>query len=400
MAEKVLWTFQDAVERLLDLYQETKSGRQHRLTREAVLNAYRDLPHLHDWSYYKRRHVFQTEADYSTGTIAYDHTGGASERLVTLAGGTFPTNAAFGVLNVGDDHWPVAARLSSTTLQLAVDRNPGADIAAGTSYTWYRESYPLPVLANRIGEVADVDDSSYLSYVDPTEALLINRTYGDTTADRPELFTIRNDDRYMNQLCVLFIPPPGSQRTYEFIEDASGAQLTVEKYSTGTASVSSGTATVTIATGVLDSTAHLGAVVRFSADGTNEPTSLRGAFTGTDNPYKYQRVITAIASTTSCTVDAVVATPLSVVKYTISSPIDVENGAMLTLFWRMCEREYAEISNKGVAEVAARRGRELEALLFAKDSDRRTSTIESAHMTGARDHGGFVLGSIDPSGET
>lgn len=396
--DSVLWTFQDAVERLLDVFQLAKTGRQYRLSREAVINCYRDLPSRHPWHYYRRRYAFQTDAQYATGTLTYDHTGGTSERLVTLSGGTWPTNAAYGMLKIGDDHWPVASRLSATTLQLDITSNPGADVAAGTTYTWYRDLYPLPVLCNRIGELCDASDNSFIGQVSPEEALIISRNYASSTAPSPSVFAIVQDPARFHRLCILLAPAPSAQVTYEFMQAASGAPLTVEKYSVGTITTEAASTTVLFNGGSLSSDQHLGAVLRVSGNAAHEPTSLRGTIAA-DNPYKYQRIITAITDSTHAVVDSSIAETLTAVKYTLSSPLDVEPGAMLTFFWRMCEREFCELLNLPTSDLNQRIGRETQAWLDAKDADRRTSTIETAHQYREADVGGTVLGSVDPSGD-
>jgi len=395
--ELTIWTYEDAVERLLDSFEYTKSGKQHRLAREAVLNCYRDLPTKHQWKYYKRRHVLQTSAQYTTGTVAFDYTGGTNERELTLSGGTWPTDAAYGVIQIGNDNWPVASRVSSTVLILDIDRNPGADIASGTAYTWYRESYPLPVLTRRIGEIVDPDDYNALKYVHEELALTLQRGYYGATTDRPEWYTIRNDDRFINSLSVVFGPPPNTQRTYELVEASSGRPLVTEVYSTGTAGVSADSAVVTLTGASLVGAKHLGGILRLTDSTTVLPTSLRGGLSA-DNPYLYQRVIMSVDSSTQVTVDQVVPETLSGVKFTISSPIDIETGAMTTLFWRMCEREFAELLNADNKELAKRLAAEERALGWGKDADRRSTQIQTAVSPPWGAGAAFLVGDVSPLG--
>ena len=49
---------------------------------------------VHDWSFLYKQDSIVVEEDYSTGTIAYDHTGGTNERQVTLSGGGAPPAGA------------------------------------------------------------------------------------------------------------------------------------------------------------------------------------------------------------------------------------------------------------------------------------------------------------------
>lgn len=84
----------------------------------------------------------ETLIDYSTGTVAYDHAGNAAgARVVLLTGGSFASNVnryfAIQIPAVSGNWYTLDAttpRIDSTTLKLRSDDNPGADIAAGTSY--------------------------------------------------------------------------------------------------------------------------------------------------------------------------------------------------------------------------------------------------------------------------
>lgn len=77
---------------------------------------------------------------YSTGTIFFDFTGGASERLVTISGGTLPGWVdAECAITISGVRYPIASVLSTTTLTLSAnasnaDNNPGGDVTAGTAY--------------------------------------------------------------------------------------------------------------------------------------------------------------------------------------------------------------------------------------------------------------------------
>ena len=120
------WTYQDAVEWLLDFYgRTTASARDLRMAKRAVDNAYREIAQAHNWRCYRAGYAIHTDADYDTGTITYDHTGGAYERMLTLASGTWPANAAYGELKLsGYGPYPVAARISDTVITLYEDQNP------------------------------------------------------------------------------------------------------------------------------------------------------------------------------------------------------------------------------------------------------------------------------------
>ncbi len=84
----------------------------------------------------------ETLIDYSTGTVSYDHAGNTKgNRVVLLTGGTFASdvNRYFAIqIPAISGNWytlaPTNPRIDSTTIQLSSSDNPGADVAAGTSY--------------------------------------------------------------------------------------------------------------------------------------------------------------------------------------------------------------------------------------------------------------------------
>jgi hypothetical protein len=385
--ERTLWTFADAVDRLNDVFEVLETGRQMRNAKDAVLTAYNDLANWHEWKYYKRRYNFRTEDSYSTGTLAFDFTGGAFERLVTLTDGTWPTNAAMGVLRINQDHWRIDERKSGTTVTLLPDQNPGADVAAGTSYEWYREAYPLPVLVRREHGLISPSDRRELLYVTPDKWLARRRAYGDTATTTPQFYTILNDSEYYNRLQLVLGPAPSSDQTFEFLFDSYPRPLVTHEYKTGTVSVDSGGTTVTGVTTAFSS-AHVGAVIRFSSSAT-DVTSPRG-----DNPYVFQRTITAVASATSLTIDSAAPSAIAGKVYSISDPLDLEAGAMLTAFYRLCELEAAQLFDNDAKDIQIREVRFRRALELAQDADRR-----SGQMSMCYDDDGWLIGEVTPHPE-
>lgn len=72
---------------------------------------------------------------YSTGTVVYDHTGGANERQLTLTGGTWPTWAKSpGRIFINEDWYSLDTRVSDSIVTLKSTDNPGADVASTTFY--------------------------------------------------------------------------------------------------------------------------------------------------------------------------------------------------------------------------------------------------------------------------
>lgn len=138
-------TFYDAIEHLRDWSGGAGNIWNENAAYSAVRRALDELTKAAKWNYYWRTSRINFEATYSTGTVAFDYTGGAYERMLTLSSGTWPTNAAYGWVRIDSVNYRVATRESSTIITLDSNSNPGADVASGTSYEWFRSEYTLPV---------------------------------------------------------------------------------------------------------------------------------------------------------------------------------------------------------------------------------------------------------------
>lgn len=333
-----LWTFQDAVDHLLDCEGMDNTELNVRHAKRAILRAYRDLPNNHSWNYYKRRFGFATAAQQTSSTITYDHTGGASERLLTLASGSWPTDASLYRIIISDRHYPIQTYESTSTLTLNQNDNPGADVAAGTSYTLYRSSYVLPVGTRRMHRLFDVT-GDYPLYKFSSEEQNATTSYYDSPST-PIGYDIRSTGDYFNQMSVVFGPPPSSSKNYEAILEMSPRPLLTQEINSATASTV-GTA-LTMGTSVLDTVRHVGSVIRFNTSGTTAPTSIIGGPGGLQ-AYDEQRIITAVSSGTGATLDSALPSNISTKGATISDPLDLEYHSMLTYFLRIAEAELARL---------------------------------------------------------
>ena len=386
MATTQLFTFQDAAEHLWDTFNpavKPPTGRELRMAKRAVIDAYRKLPMDAHWLYYQRRMIVTTEAEYAAGTVVYDHTGGSYERMVTLTGGTWPTNAARGVLYFNGANYPIESRKSNTVVTLGTNMNPGADVSS-TTYTWYRESYPLPVNFRKLYSLMDTTDGSFLyplENTDPSDALMRSRILRGGSTNRPQWYAVRNDGDYIGSMSILFGPAPSSARTYDMIYEIAPRELRTYKSAAGTVSVTAGSTTVTGASTAFSSF-HVGSIIRFTTSTSDEPTPMMGGIDGTDNPFIAQRMITAVSSATSLTIDAAVSatTAISSAKYTISDPVDLEVHAMLPYFLRLAEYEYAVLNKR--EDWKKREAWKQRALLEAMAADVRSNEIQCGRQEG------------------
>ncbi len=363
-----LWTYKDAVEHAIDFLGAKVSNEASRDGRRAVFAAARELANAHRWSYLYQRGRIATVEPYDTGTIAYDHTGGTYERQVTLTSGTWPDWATFGVLVISNVAYEIAEKKSSTVITLLATSNPGEDVAAETTYTLYRDTYPMPCDFVAGDEVMSIGQAMSLCYEHPRSWLTRQRLVQSPAM--PTIYTITGDQNYFGSLALRLFPPPDQVYQLDFLYQRRPRPLAVEEYSTGTVSAAADATTVT-GTGTTWTSAHVGTVIRLSGDTLNKPTSRVGS-----NPPAAERVVMAVDSTTSLAVDAAFEDDYSGVKYLISDPLDLEEGAMLDAYWRCVEKELGVIrrmKDRGEMNAAYR-----EALLLAMEADSRSFQPRSA----------------------
>lgn len=337
-------TYQELVDYVCDSHAVERTPLNQRQARAAARKAYRDLANYHDWSYYYRQRLLQTVADYDTGTVEFDYTGGAKELQLTLTGGTWPDWAAYGRVILDSVHYEVASRVSDSVLTLTETSNPGADVAAGTGYTLYRSSYPLPADFKEIGGVWEVSERYQLPFIDQRlqhDALVAYFENPDT----PRHATIRATGRYLSGLEIVFGPPPAEAFTYDMLYQANPRPLAIDEYSAGTVAITSASATVT-GTSTVFPTNCAGSIIRFSA-GLTKPSGYYGSLDGADNPFVYQGVILSRDSDTALTLtEAMPSTiaSLSGVAYTISDPLDIDTSRMLSALQLLAEAEYCRLA--------------------------------------------------------
>lgn len=328
----------------MDVINFNDATRLGRIARRAVDTVYRDLPYRKNWRYYQRRQTLQTVASYSTGTIEYDHTGGSSERLVTLTTGTFPSWTKFGKIVIEDVTYRIATNPSSSTITLYEEDNPGADVAAGTTYTLYRSEYPTPIDFRRNIRLYDLTDQEEIPIIGVGEAHAL-AVGVDNTPDTPRRAYLRNVADHYGVWSIEFLPPPSAIRSYDLSYEAKprdigslGASGAIT-YATGTVSTSGTTVT---GSGTTFPTYCAGAVIRFgtSASGT-AVTNKFGA-----NPFTEQRIVASRDSATQLTLDAAPTSAYSAgTAFSISDLIDIHPGGMTTAFLRMIEAECAKMLN-------------------------------------------------------
>lgn len=373
MAVTDLWTYQDLVEHVLDMFDSPRSGRPLRMAKRACQEAMRELTHACQWSYYDTNYKFRTAANLTTGTVAYDHTGGAYENLLTLSGSTFPSNARLYTIILSGAHYPISRYIDTTRVVLDPDQNPGADVAAGTTYTMYRASYPMPMDFVQMGRLYDRDNDKEIPLVG-ADRHLADLIYYYDTPDTPCRATLRNDGEYLNACSLLFSPPASSAINYEFHYQRRPKTLVVEKNSTGTMTVLTGTTAGVLVGGLLTSDC-IGSVIRFGT-AASEPTSILGSVDDTNVSPVHTAVITAIVSDmVTFTIDNAHTSDILAAKFTVSDPLDIDCGSMLTAVQRLAEAAYTRTTKRDPRERREREELALYALRDARERDNRIRNL-------------------------
>jgi hypothetical protein len=362
-------TYQDVVEHLADHFDVKLGGRLRRDVRRAIDEAYRDLPQQAYWAYFRRYAIINTVASQTTGTIAYTN----SSRTVTLSGATFPSTAVKYRILIGTAHYDIESYTDSTHVVLPEASNPGADVAASTAYTLYRNEYPLPTNFRRALGLMDTTYQKAIRIIPDAEQQALHLgSYGSPSV--PSFACIRNTGESTGTLSLVFSCPPNAAIRYELLYDAfPRAFVIAEKYSTGTVSVSSASASLTGSSTVFPSNCA-GCIIRLSSNASDEPTGPFGARpdgVDIDNPYAFQTSVLTYGSATALTLLDVANAAYSGVKYTLSDPLDIEDGAMFTAFLRLAEARYSRMARMEAKTV---QGYELDAqkaLIQALENDRR-----------------------------
>lgn len=340
-----LWTFRDLTEHVVDVFAgQDAAPRTWRNARRAVDAAYAKLPTMRAWKYYERTVRIATVASQTTGTLVYRHTGGAYERMVTLTGATWPTDVRLYGLLIGRDRYAIDDYKSSTVLTLTEALNPGADLAS-TSYTLYRDTYPLPDYFLQMGSLIDVSSGvRKLSQVPKDRVLLAN--HGLLTG-LPAMYSIGESPHYAGGLAVQFAPTPTTARVYDAVIRAKGRALKYEKEYTGTVTLTAGSAAVMGASTTFEA-GMAGAILRVSSDTSQLPTGPMGSIEASelDNLYAEQFVIKSVTDATNLTLETPAVSAYAATKYTISDRLDFEADSMLVYFQRLCEAQFARIEGR------------------------------------------------------
>jgi len=324
MPTPALYTFADLVDALCINSQSGATEAGQRDVRMACVNAYRLMGSESDWGFYKRAWRIHLQAPYSTGTLAFDFTGGAHERLVTFSTSLSSAVQAWvysGRLLISDQMYEVESLKSSTTVTLTEGQNPGADASSGTSFTLLRSSYDMPGDFRGAWTPIDNDRRGY-TYVPPQDWQKIDRLFPTNTT--PLYWTVMPSENSYGAWSLRVHGYPSETASLDFMYQGRPRPIRYTGYETnsraGTVTISAGATTVT-GTSTAFHSGMIGSIIRVSSDTSTDPTGI-----GDLNPWAEQKVITAVSSTTALTVDSAFASAYTATKYNVSDPLDVDES--------------------------------------------------------------------------
>jgi len=378
MTEELL-TYRDTYEHLLDVFGLAGSDQNVtvRNLRRAIVEAYRRLPGLNHWAYYLRTTMVQTDATYSTGTIAYS----TSTNEATLTSGTWPTNAALGVLIISEVQYKIARRISSTVVELDSVSKPASTVAAGTSYRWARFRYLLPI---DVGDIREVINSQYLhSLMRLSAEDIFWRTQVLNTETYPSAWAMIRSEDYPGRWELWFSSADASARELRILYEARMTSLPIEEISAGT--VTTVADVVTFTSEILTEDC-VGCVLRIATD-TNKPTPRVGSWIDDDTGHvtrlpSAERIITQYTTTTTAVINRSLSSDVSGKGYSLSSQVDVNPSTMWELFMRLCEQQYDIITRANdKAQNQSRRN--------SQESLRAACIADARRIEGVQRHTGF-----------
>src|SRR5262245_52121399 len=210
-----LVTFNDVIEHLIDWMGANPTAEARRDAKRATLQAMREVGDARNWAYYYTLGRFNTVAPYSTGTVSYDHTGGTYERQLTLDGGQWPAWAALGRTLIDDKVYEIAERKSDTILTLTSGSNPGEDIVGPSSFTIFRDQFPLQANCQSTGGMIIAAHSRVMTQEHPSNWISRQRVWRGMGC--PVIYSMMGDPNYQNTIAIALYPPPDDEYALEYI---------------------------------------------------------------------------------------------------------------------------------------------------------------------------------------
>ena len=300
----------------------------------AVQEAFIDIINAYDWLSLEgagRIHLYSTETD---GTVTYTH----DTRRLVLDGSTWPSWVLNGSILLDEVICEVESYINSTTIVLHESLNPGADLAAGTSYRLFCRWYPLPAdFVNFTGPIGR-NTWAYGQKISMTELAAYQRNYSESTGPS-RYYAIGEQPNAPTEKAIYLWPFATQDEPLDFTYNRRPRE---PQYSGRDAADMAGTITVSEGSNAVTGSSTLfedqmaGALLLIGRNGTSVPTGRYGL-----NRFAEQHRIHSVTSATALALTANVTQSLEAVKYLITDPIDVETCAQ-NAFLRYMEMHLAQ----------------------------------------------------------
>ena len=331
--------------------------------RAAVIDAYQELVDRYPWSFQRKKYRINIVAPQSDGTVAYDY----DNNELTLTDDTWPSDAIDWTVVIDNVTYDIETRTSDTVVTLNSTQQPTADIDAGTSYEAYQRYHVLPDDFVSMCDPMPESGSSILGTWMPPEELFSQMRYSPGSGEATS-WTIAPVPDVYGRLAIFMWPAHGRAESLDIWYRSQPRPLRYvgneQKCSAGTIAVTADSATVT-GTSTTFENAMEGSIFRVGDHATYQPTGLTGV-----RPWTEQRSILTYASATSITLDGVIASSASGVKYTVTDPLDIDPAAVTALY-RVAERNLSRTI--GGREVSKDEKTADSAILAARGASNRTS---------------------------
>jgi len=328
--ERVSWnnviTFWDLVQRLRLRRSLNPTPNELARLRTAIDDAYRDLPTMHNWKFYHRDFYLRTEASVTVGSATYDHTGGAYERQLTLASGSWPTSAEYGYVYFEGSSYEVERRVSSTVVVLSEETNPGRDLSMSGA-VWFRSRYTLPSNVYKVVEIFQGNSLNRLVYASPAEASRLKQVY--QSVGNPMRYSLLPSRDQFGVMDLCLIPAPSVETTYKI-----ACKISPTPFRTLEVAASDGVV-VNASTALNSSSATfsnriVGCLVRLSPT-SKLPKGLHQDDEQRDD-YVFQSIVRRVVSATEIEMTQPCDFSGSSLGYSISDIADIEPRGMLSYF--------------------------------------------------------------------
>lgn len=334
----MLLTFYDAVAKLLgDAQLSASDPNGLESARRAVRFAAANICTYKDWNLYRSTIAMTFHGTVSTGTVSYS----TSTGRVTLTGSTWPEWAPYGELRIGNDEYPVVARISSTVVELDSIQRPASDFS-GQTYKLIQRKIPLPLDFKSIGRVIESGDEGEVLNAGAMATYEWQSRFNDTSSAQ-DLCAVTGDQRFRGMAMQM---SPASTRDVTYRALYSRYPSVPEIYSvTGDATCSGTTVT---ATASKFTARHVGCVIRFAEPSESSvPDLYRG-----NGMIAAERTIVSVTSGTVAEVDQALTAAES--PFLVSDAIDVLPGPMAEAVLALASFEWHKLLNTDARKYAER----------------------------------------------